>query len=459
MSVTAELCVKMAATGSGDIGAEAFSAARRLVLDGLAVAMIGAQEPALGILVEHYRNQGSEAQATVLGRGLRLASVPAATINGAAMHVLDFEPMWSPANHALSTTLPAVLALAEVLGASGADALTALIKGIEIQGWLRQASGQWEAETMVFHPPGVVGPIGAAVAAGHLLGLGPEPLRHAVGIAASRSGALLANVGTMTKSLHCGNAAGAGLEAALLAARGFTANPDIFDVPKGMVDAFAPELVAEELLGFGPPFRVVEPGYAIKLFPCQYGTHFGITAALAARRRVADPELIRAVRFVAPVMAYVDRPQPSTGLAGKFSLQYTVAAALLDGAVGRFTFSDERLGRADMQRMLAKIELTMSPEIPGRFEAMHVILDVDLVDGTTVHERCSGPPGIWGAPPVSETEHLAKVEDCLAGLLAPPDIAALIDLTNRFDRLSAQELGDLMALAGTAHSTVALSGR
>ena len=71
MSVTAELCLKMAATGSGDIGAEAFSAARRLVLDGLAVAMIGAQEPALGILVEHYRNQGSEAQATVLGRGLR----------------------------------------------------------------------------------------------------------------------------------------------------------------------------------------------------------------------------------------------------------------------------------------------------------------------------------------------------------------------------------------------------
>ena len=107
----------------------------------------------------------------------------------------------------------------------------------------------------------------------------------------------------MAKSTHCGHAAALGLEAALLAEQGFTANPDIFDAPRGLADAFFPDFVAEELLRFGPPFRVVEPGFAVKLFPSQYGTHFGITAGLAARAEVADvadPGAITAVRLHAP---------------------------------------------------------------------------------------------------------------------------------------------------------------
>src|SRR5215468_4680495 len=145
MSVTSQLCQKISATGYVDLGAPVTAAARRLVLDGIAVA--GSKEDAIEILAAHFKEQGGAPQATAIGNGLRLNTVSAAALNGAAMHVLDFEPMWSPANHALSTTLRGALALAEARGSNGRELMTALVKGVEMQGWIRQASGQYEAGT------------------------------------------------------------------------------------------------------------------------------------------------------------------------------------------------------------------------------------------------------------------------------------------------------------------------
>ncbi|MFN0025692.1 MAG: MmgE/PrpD family protein, partial [Acidimicrobiales bacterium] len=387
MSVTGDWCEQIVALGSPDVDDRARSAVRRLVLDGLAVAVAGAPEDAVRLLVAHQETQNSgPGPASVIGHAIRCGTVAAARINGAAMHVLDFEPMWSPANHALSTTLPVVLALAESIGASGEAATVALLKGIEVQGWLRQASGQWAAKDLIFHPPGVVGPLGAAAAAGHLLGLDAGELAHALGIAASGAGGLLGNVGTMTKALHCGAAAAAGCEAALLAAAGFTANPDILDVPQGMAAAFFPGWDPQVLRGFGPPWRAVEPGFALKLYPSQYGTHFGITVARRLHHEIgATP--ITAVRLTTPVMPYVDRPRPARGLEGKFSLQYTACLALLDGMVRRASFTDQSLARPELQALLAMVQLRQDRAIPPNFEAMHVVVEVDLADGRRLTQR------------------------------------------------------------------------
>ena len=450
MSVTAQLCERIAATGYDDLGAPAVEAARRLVLDGIAIAVAGTEEEAIGILAAHHKEQGGAPQATVIGNGFRLNAVAAAALNGAAMHVLDFEPMWSPANHALSTTLAAVLALAEARGASGRDVLTALVKGVEMQGWIRQASGQFEAATLRFHPPGAAGPLGAAVAAAHLLELDAGRLAHAIGIAASRAGSLLANAGTMTKSTHCGHAAALGLEAALLAARGFTANAAVFEAAHGYAAAlYGDDFKAAALLGYGrPPLRLVDPGFAIKMFPSQFGTHFGITAALELRAQIADAKAVRRAQLTAPVMAYVDRPKPQSGLEGKFSLQYTAAAALLDGKVGIRTFTDERLGKPDMQAMLDKFAVRLDPAIPGRFEEMHVVLRVELDDGRVLQARCNGPRGKWGTPPIGEAEHLVKVRDCLATRLAPQAAEDIIARATRIDALDGGGLRELMQRLG-----------
>ena len=451
MGVTQELCERICATGFDDLTEDAKEASRRLVLDGLAVAVAGSkQEASPGVLAGHLQEMGGIEAASAIGFGFRTSPVNAAYINGVSMHVLDFEPMWNPANHQLSTTLPAALALAEWRGLGGREVLTALVKGIEMQGWVRQASHQFEARQAKFHPPGQVGPMGGVVAGGHMLRLDVDALRNALGIAASRAGSLLANAGTMTKSTNCGVAVSAGLDAAMLAARGFTANPDIFEAPQGYVDGlFDDRFVLDELLNYGPPFRVVEPGYAIKMFPSQYGTHFAITAALELHSKINDPTQIVSVEVVTPQMFYIDRPKPVTGLAGKFSWQYVTASGLLDGKVTMSTFEDERRFAPDMEDMLSRISVNMREDIPARFDQMHVETTVSLKDGTSVTARCDGPRGKWSSPPIPAEDHLAKVRDCLAIRLNGADAEEVVSLAAHVDDLAPDEVKRLMGLVAT----------
>jgi aconitate decarboxylase len=295
----------------------------------------------------------------------------------------------------------------------------------------------------------MVGPIGAAVAASHLLKLDATALANAIGIATSRCGSLTSNSGTMTKSTHCGYAASLGLESALLAANGFTGDDEAFDSPSGYAAIFLPpHFDREMLMSFGSPFRLVDPGFTLKIFPCKFTTHYGITAALAARPRIPSADALRAVRMLAPVVPTGDRPHPRTGLEGKFSVQYTVAAALLDGAVTLSSFTDERLHRPDMQTLLRKIAVTMTPDITTEYNAgRYVDLEIELADGTIVRERCERPRGSWGAEPISEAEHIAKVRDCLAGSLAPSAIEEYLELGNRFEQLDGAGVRRMLALA------------
>jgi 2-methylcitrate dehydratase PrpD len=449
MTTTPELCDKIVATTYETLTPEAIAAARRLVLDGIAIALAGTEEEAVSILAEHYRGMAARFDSVALGLGFRTAPTLAAALNGAAMHVLDFEPMWTPSNHALSTTLPAILALAGTRPITGRDIITALVKGIEIQGWIRHAGHLYDTGSVHFHPPGLVGPMGSAVAAGHLLGLDATQMANALGMASSRCGSMAANIGTMTKCTHCGQAAMLGLEAAMLASHGFTANPEPFEAFNGCAkmmfgDTFQPQ----DLLNFGPPFRIVQPGYAMKMFPSQFGTHFAITAGLTLHPQVPDPAAIRAITLTTPVMQYVNRPQPDTGLAGKFSLQYTFASGLLHGRVGIDTFTDERVQEPAMVDLLSKITMNMSPEIPARFDKMHVEADVQLADGRTLHTRCNGPRGIWGSPPISDEDHLVKVRDCLATRLPQARAEELIALARRAEHLDAAEVTQLLTIAG-----------
>jgi aconitate decarboxylase len=448
-AVTRDLCQTITQVSFDALPSQVIAVAKRIILDGIAVAVAGAREDGPRITAEHVKNLGGNPASTVIGHGYKTSPVSAAYVNGISMHVLDYEPMWSPPTHATSPTLPTVLALAEMEHATGRDVITTFVTACEMQGRLRLASHQYEPGKLKYHPPGVVGVMGSAVAAAHLLHLSAEQLQHALGLAASRAGGVMANVGTMTKATHCGWAAAAGLDAALLSRRGFTANMDILEAPNGYADAFfGQDFDPSVLLDFGQSYRMVEPGFAIKMFPSQYATHFGITAALELHRQIAEPRTITAVHITTPLMPYVDRPRPSTGLDGKFSFQYTVAAALLDGAVTVPTFTDERCFRRDMETLLAATTLTQTGAIPGEMEKMWVEVVVDLANGQRVVARCNGPRGFWGLPPLSRDEHLTKVRDCLRTRLTHEQTEQCIQLTEGLDELSADEVRELVAIVG-----------
>ena len=121
--------------------------------------------------------------------------------------------------------------------------------------------------------------------------------------------------------------------------------------------------------------------------------------ALELRQRYGlDPAQIASVRIETPVRPHTDRGAPHTGLEGKFSFQYTVAAALLDGRIGMETFTDPQVRRPEIAGLLAKTELHMDPKIPSNFDEMRTTVSVQLRDGQAYSVCCDRPRGIWGNP-------------------------------------------------------------
>ena len=453
MGITEKICETMNGIGYHDLGAACIARVKRAIKDGLAVAVAGADQAPIKIAAAHVADYGAKPKSSVWGHGFKTSPAYAALVNGMATHVLDFEPMWSPPTHSVSPTVPVAFALAEAYGYSGRQIVTAVAKGLEIQGRMQYAGNQYVPEALPFHPPGVSGVVGAAVTAGHLLRLNSEQLRHAIGIAGSRMGTLLANIGSMTKSTHCGQAGASGLDAALLARRGFTANTDVFEAHKGIIEAYYPQgFDAQRFLAFGKPYRVVNPGHSIKLFPSQYATHFAITAGLelhSACTEAGDARRIRRVDIRGPVMNYIDRPAPVSGLAGKFSLQYTAAAALLDGSVKIETFTDQRRFRPDMVALLGKIKLTQDAAIPNDFHDMRIEITVTMDGGATHHAMCKGPKGAWGMPPLRDEDHLVKLQDCLSRARTERQVQALLARLDRLDKLDAHGIRSIVrTLAG-----------
>jgi aconitate decarboxylase len=428
-----------------DLNDDTVAMVKRLIADGVAVAIAGSVEEPPRILADQVSTQGGVKRSTLWGFGFKSTPAQAAYVNAASMHVLDFEPMSNPPTHAVSPTVPVAFALAESLHANGRAVIAACAKGFEMQCRVLAAAAPARG-SLPFHTPGVIGVMGSTVAAAHLMKLNPSQLVHAFGAAASRCAGLPANTGSMVKCTHCGNAAAAGLEAAALTARGFTANPGIFDAPHGYVDTFFKAHFDYDLLmQYGNPHRCVDPGMAIKFYPSKYPTHFVIAAALEARAAVNDAAEIRSVRIVTPEILDANRPRPRIGLEGKFSFQYVAAAALLDGVIGSSAFTDERRFRPDMVALLDKIVVEQDANISTDTRCMHVVIEVTLNDGTVVRRTCRKPPGTWGEPIPAEL-HRAKIRDCLGTRLAEPKRSQVIEMLDQLERLATPDVADLCAL-------------
>jgi len=431
--------------GYADLDRATVAAVKRLIADGVAVAMAGSGEEAPAIAAGYVREMAAAPLSTVWGFGFRTTPAQAAYANAVSMHVLDFEPMSNPPTHAVSPTVPVAFALAEARNAGGREIVAACAKGFEMQGRVLLAANPARG-SLPFHTPGVIGVMGSAIAAAHLLRLDAGRTANALGIAASRCGGLPANTGSMVKCTHCGNVAAAGLEAAMLTARGFTAHPGIFEAPHGYVSTFFPAgFDYDKLLEFGRPYRCVDPGMAIKFFPSKYPTHFAIAAALDARPAVGDPARIRSVRIVTPEILDANRPQPRGGLEGKFSFQYTAAAALLDGGVGFRSFTDERRFRTDMAALLEKISVVYDKSILQDTRRMQVTVEITFNDGTQHSSTCRKPPGTWGEP-IDEAQHRAKLRDCLGVRLDAARTGRALEMLECLEQLSAAQVRELMAL-------------
>jgi 2-methylcitrate dehydratase PrpD len=427
-------------------------AAKVGILDGVANLLAGSAQPVGRLVAGYVEAMGGTPDCSVFGWGFKTSPPQAAFANGVFGHCLDFEIQGYPAAHGTSAILPTALALAERGRASGSALVTAYAVGWDMQGRLRTAGPRRQPRP--FHPPGIFGPLAAAAAAGSMLGLSAEQMRTTFGIAASRTGGLFANNGTMVKSTHPGNAARLGLEAALLARAGFTSNDAVLEAHEGYVETlFGSEFDWAELTrDLGSRFHLVDPGFNIKRYPAEIYLQWVIDAVLELRQQYSlNPEDVELLEVEVPaVQAALSRPRPNSGLDGKFSWEYCAAVALAEGSVGIDSFSDATRFSPAVEAALEKVRLVANPDIPTDMPSIWIGASARVRDGRQVQTRCRSYRGSI-ANPMTRDERVAKFRACAGRVQGADDVERTLSALEHLEDLA--DIRELTELLNRASST------
>jgi 2-methylcitrate dehydratase PrpD len=453
MGVTSTLAGFVSKVDFDDLPADVVLMAKRAILDTVGVTLAGTRTEAGTIIREYVRELGGSAQAALLGTPERSAAPLAALANGTFAHALDYDDVNADMRgHPSVPLLPAALAAAELVGAGGRDLIAAFVLGFEVQCRLGAGLGISHYERG-WHATSTLGTIGAATAAGKLLGLSADQLAVAFGIATSYASGNRQNFGTMTKPLHAGHAAESGVTAALLAQRGFTADPAIFDAPLGFGSTFAPgrDWSPEAVVtGLGDPWEIVDPGIGVKKYPCCYATHRPLDATLALVREyklTADQIDTIEVRCPQGMVMPLIYSRPQTGLEGKFSMEYCLAAAVLDQRFRLATFSDEAVRRPEAQAFFPRVRVVEEDAVLDGPISGYATVTMQLRDGRTVSRHVERPRG---EPPdlLSWDELREKFIDCAAQALAPAAVDRAADLIADLEQV--ERVSDLITVLTAA---------
>ena len=376
--------------------------------------------------------------------GRRIPAPEAAWINGAAAHALDYDDV-ALRGHPSAVLVPAILAEAESLKATGAQMATAYAAGYEVWADLQRRDPDQHHEKG-WHPTGIFGAIGAAAACASLRGLDPETATQAIALGASQSAGLVSNFGTMTKPFHAGKSAHAGIIAARLAAAGFTSSPDALEHPLGFLAAVSPKGNVDRTspTQAGRDWNILTQGLSVKKYPLCYCTHRAIDGVLdmLADKKVGPADIKAVTVSTSRRNTKVLRnSRPQTGLEAKFSMQFAMASAIAARRVGLTELTDEFVQRKEVQALFPKVEVVPDDrEDPQRLGAApYDTVVIDTNDGRRLEsarvtlER--GSPEL----PLSPEELWVKFEACFA--IGNPRLELTLDLRRPdVDRAPARRL-------------------
>jgi 2-methylcitrate dehydratase PrpD len=425
------------AEASADWPAAALESAHRQFIDVIAVAIPGAAEESTRRVFETVKGWGDGPSAAV-GTGARLAPPWAALVNGTAAHALDFDDNFDPAKaHATAVLVPAILALGEAEGASGAACLDAYVAGLQILGRVGQGVNPVH-RNRGWHATATVGAIGAAAACARLLKLNAAQAGFAVSIATSMASGFMSQFGTMTKPMHAGLAAKSGVMAASLARSGVDAGLDTLDGRTGMNrlmvgpdyeelrDTLAHvehgQTLRFETESIGEPLLILENGFRVKRFPICGSAHRAMDGLLELRERHGfTAGEVEAIHVRAPVthLNNLMYTEPQDALQAKFSLEFGLAMALLTGDCRLSDFTDDTVRRDDVRALCSRVVRHAVLKSEGEFPTE---VEVVLRDGRSVATSVAMPLGSIAAPFGIE-QYWAKFEGCVSGILEPASAA------------------------------------
>lgn len=374
--VTEALVELVTDTDWEDLPGNAREITRQTIGNAAALAVGAASHEAAETVVRTLRRLGRSGATGVLGRDERWSPFDAAALMGLAIHVEDFDDTHLPTVlHPGPVIVPAALAAALSCGEDGRRVARAVALGTEVA--VRLGNGICPDHfDRGWHVTGTTGHVGAAVAAGVVLGLDPERLRHAIAIAATQAAGLTEALGTMTKALHPGRAAAHGVQAAVLAGRGLTGPDEPLIGPGSFAHLTSPRVDPAAMLA-GAGHRWELELNAFKPYACGIVSHPVLDAAVSLRGAVGPDRIDRVEVVVNPVvLAVMGKTDPRSGLESKFSVYHCFAVGFLDGAGGPPEFSDARAVASDVRALRSRVNVVTTPEVP-KGAAQVSVVDVD----------------------------------------------------------------------------------
>ena len=432
--------------------------ARHLMLDAIGCAFAASAQPFAGRLAAPVARLAGPGPRGVIGLPLRLPLRDAALVNGMLMHGLDYDDTHAAGVvHLTASTLPAGLAAAAQLGASGEALLLAYVAGVEA-GARIAAVAKGAFHEAGFHPTGLVGAFAGSLVAGRLMGLSAAQLAGAQGIALSLASGNLQFLedGAWTKRIHPGWAAACGLTAAALAADDIPAPREAYEGRFGLYRShLRPEALARcdlsaAVAGLGSVWEI--ENIAVKPFPACHLVHACADAAIALHRAGVEPARVRSIlaRVPAGAVEVVCEPaaakrRPKSDYDAKFSIPYAVASGLARGRLGLAELAPEMLVEARIEALMDKVDYEVDPSADfPRYYGGEVVVALD--DGRTLSQRV---PVNRGNPerPLANAEIEAKffdncsltldektsrtLRDLVLGLDVLPNVVQLEDLCVR----------------------------
>lgn len=426
MDVTRALAEYLVRASYAELPNAVVTEAKRSCLNWLGVTVGGCRHEAVETALAAVTEFSGPARASVLGRRERLDILHTALINGISSHVLDFDDthhrnLVHPSGHVAA----AILALAEQMPTiSGREFLNAFVLGVEAE--CRVGNAVWPSHYDAgWHITGTAGVIGAAAAAGKLLGLDSQRMTWALGIAATQAAGFREVFGTMCKPFHVGRAAQNGLMAALLARKGFTSSERAIEGSRGFTHVLATARdLAAITAGLGGRYEILDNTY--KPFACGLVIHPAIDGCIQLRNEHAlSADLIEQVDLkVHPlVLELTGKRTPVTGLEGKFSVFHSAAVALIDGMAGEAQYSDARVRDPQVLALRERVRTEIDPTVTKD----EVKVTIRLRDGRIMSKHVAEVIGSVNRP-MTDSDLEAKFRALAAPILAHGQVATLVDL-------------------------------
>lgn len=417
-----------------DIPPEVVERAKGRILDTIGVAYKAGEEPAGQIAIEYAKLHGGKPEATIINSKMKTDIMNAIFVNGILMHACDYDDHFVLSHPSIGAS-PAMLSVAEDVGASGKEMITAFVIGIEIYTKIQQVTTT-EPWYRGFHGSGIWAALSSAAAAGKLLGLDKDQMLMAWGIASSTFGGVKRNAGSHTKSCHSGDTASGGVRAAYLAKLGFTSHIDAFEGENGYLHCFCTNPRMQYIEQLGKVWDLKETPTLIKPHPSCGGTHSALNGMM---------ELVKKYDIKEDDVAKVDVGMNAGGsqstffndpkdiYEAKFSIHFVIAMALHYRRWGMAIHTNEVVNDPAMKKLYMLVNFYMDEEldrsIPRDYTDYHAIVKVTLKDGTEYRIHAH-PPVLDYADIKEKFYDVTSRSDIIAEEHANKIIAMVKDLEN-----------------------------